>query len=409
MNTPPQTLPLSHIKVLDLTTIIAGPFCTLHLAHMGAEVIKIEPLNGGDSGRNLGAEVTLNDQNMGSLFLGMNGGKKSLTLNLKSPDGIAIFKQLVAQCDVVVENFRAGVMKKLGLDYDTLRDINPTLVYCSISGYGQQGPMSNRAAYDQIIQGVSGLMTTTGESGGGPYRVGVPVSDTMAGLTAAFAIAAALNNPKRHGEEPQGAYLDISMLESVILGMGWAASDYTVSGKIPEQNGNHSGISCPSGTFRTQDGMINIGTNTQQQWENLATLLKHPEWISKPEFKDRASRVQNRSQVIACLESVLTQKPTAEWVAAIAPLKIPVGEIYPLNETLSLPQIQDRHLLQTMPLDHLGRNITIAKPAVTLNNENPDFTTPPPILSQDTDTILQTMLNMDDATLQCLRENGVIV
>ncbi len=401
-------LPLSHVRVLDVTTIIAGPFCTLHLAHMGAEVIKVEPLVVGDSGRHLGEEVALAKKQMGALFLAMNAGKKSIALNLKSEAGVDIFKKMVAECDVMVENFRAGVMDRLGLGYAHLKQINPALVYCAISGYGQQGCMSDRAAYDQIIQGISGLMAVTGAPPADgdsptPYRVGAPISDTIAGLNGAFAIAAALNN--KHNE---GAYIDISMLESLVASLGWVASDYTVSGKVHTQNGNHSAASTPSGTFRTKDGMVNIATNTQQQWIDLVTHLGHPEWAALPAFKDRQSRRANRTQVIAYLESVLTQKTTAEWVAGIVPLKIPVGEINSLDITLSLQQIQHRNLLQSMQSHAVGRDYAVVKPAIHMNGENPDFPSPAPTLSQHTDQILHTLLGLDADTLQRLREDKVI-
>ena len=405
---PPQTLPLSHIKILDLTTIIAGPFCTLHLAHMGAEIIKIEPLGTGDSGRNLGSDENLNNTHMGALFLGMNMGKKSITLNLKTDEGIDIFKKMVAQCDVVVENFRAGVMDKLGLSFETLKIINPKIIYCSISGYGQQGPMSNRAAYDQIVQGLSGMMAATGEPPADgerpvPYRVGAPIADTITGLTSAFAIAAALNDPHR-----QATFLDMSMLESTISSMGWALSEYTVCNKNPKQEGNHSAISAPSGTFRTKDGMMNIATNTQQQWIDLATHLGHPEWIDMPEFKDRKSRRDNRPLLIEYIESVLCEKNTDEWVAGIAQLKIPVGEILQLGDTLNLPQIQQRGLLQDFDIDGIDTPVKLVKPAVSINNCNPDFDTPPQVLSNSTQSVLQDMLQMDDAQIEKLVEKNVI-
>ena len=401
-------LPLSHIKILDLTTIIAGPFCTLHLAHMGAEVIKIEPIGTGDSGRNLGSDETLNSNHMGALFLGMNMGKKSMTLNLKTTEGIDIFKKMVAKCDVVVENFRAGVMDKLGLSFDTLKAINPKIVYCSISGYGQQGPMSNRAAYDQIVQGISGLMAATGEPPADgerpiPYRVGAPIADTITGLTSAFAIAAALNDP-----EDQATFLDMSMLESTVSSMGWALSEYTVCSENPKQVGNHSGISAPSGMFRTKDGMMNIATNTQQQWIDLATHLGHPEWIDKPEFKDRKSRRDNRTLLIDCIESVLCEKTTDVWVAEIAQLKIPVGEILQLGDTLKLPQIQQRGFLQDFAIAGRDAPVPLVKPAVSINNCNPDFDTPPEPLSASTQAILQDMLDMDDDAVQQLVQKNVI-
>lgn len=403
-----QSLPLRHVKILDLTTLMAGPLATLYLAHMGAQVIKIEPLVTGDSGRNYGSDASLNAIYMGSIFMGLNAGKQSLALNLKTDEGVAIFKQLVSECDVVVENFRAGVMDKLGLGFETLKSINSKIVYCAISGYGQKGEMSNRAAYDQIVQGISGLMATTGEPAkdgelSTPYRVGVPIADALGALNGAIAIAGALNDPDK-----QAIYLDISMLDSTIMSMGWAVTECTISGNSPEQCGNHNPISCPSGSFRTKDGMINISTNTEQQWTDLAECLGHPEWVDQDIFKDRNSRRANRDTLIELMEAVLVNKTTDEWVPIIAPYKIPVGEIYNLKQALELNQVVDRGLLQNVHIEEIGRTIKIAKPPIMMNNENPDFTHPPESLSKSADKILQQILDMDEQQIADLRNNKII-
>ena len=403
-----ENLPLKNIKVLDLTTMLSGPFCTLHLAHMGAEIIKIEQLKTGDSGRVLGSDTDLTGMNMGSFFLGMNAGKKSLTLNLKTDEGKDIFKQLVRQCDVVVENFRAGVMDKLGLGFDSLKAINDKIIYCAISGYGQSGDMSTRPAYDQVVQGVSGLMSTTGEPPKDgdlpiPYRVGVPISDTIAGITAAFAVASAIHSPHQ-----KGTYLDISMLESVIMSMGWVASEYTVSNKVAQQQGNHSGIAAPSGSFRTKDGMINIAATTQEQWENLATHVGHPEWIAMDKFKNTRNRINNRPELNGLIDNALSVKTTAEWIPELLHLRIPVGEILNLEQSLNLNQIKDRGFLQDFDVDGIADPVTLAKPAVMINNTNPDFATPPEPLSKSTDTLLKEMLNFNDAKLAQLHEDNII-
>ncbi len=250
---------LSGIKVLDLTNVLAGPFCCHQLAHMGAEVIKIETVGRGDLARQLGASKNLSSQLMGISFLAQNAGKKSLTINLKSQKGKEIFLKLVKVSDIVVENFRPGVMKRLGLEYDSLKKVNSKLIYCSISGFGQTGPMSKRPAYDQIIQGLSGLMSITGRDGDGPLRVGSPLADTVGGLTAAMAISAALN------KRPRGQAIDVAMLDSLLTTMGWVVSNYLIGGVIPTQQGNENMTSAPSGTFQTGDGLLNISANEEKQ------------------------------------------------------------------------------------------------------------------------------------------------
>ena len=246
---------LSSVRVLDLTNVLAGPFCCHQLAHMGAEIIKVETVGRGDLARHLGADKQLSDAQMGISFLAQNAGKKSLTLDLKSDKGKEIFFQLVRTADVVVENFRPGVMTRLGLDYDELKQLRPELIYCAISGFGQTGPLSPRPAYDQIIQGLSGVMSITGKPEDDPLRVGFPLADTIGGLTAAMAISAALN------KRPRGQMVDVSMLDSVLTTMGWVVSNYLIGGVIPAQQGNENITSAPSGTFQTSYGLINIAAN----------------------------------------------------------------------------------------------------------------------------------------------------
>ena len=241
--------PLESFRVLDLTNVLAGPFCCHQLAHLGAEVIKIEVPGRGDLARQLGADPELNKNGMGVSFLAQNAGKRSLTLNLKHPEGREIFFRLVEQADVVVENFRPGVMDRLGLGFEKLKEINPRLVYCAISGFGQDGPMKDSPAYDQIIQGLSGVMFVTGNGESGPLRVGFPLADTIGGITAAMGITASLSKQER-----EAVLIDVSMLESTMASMGWVISNYLTTGLGPMRMGNENFTSVPSGTFQTSDG-----------------------------------------------------------------------------------------------------------------------------------------------------------
>jgi len=240
--------PLNGLRVLDLTNVLAGPFCCHQLAHMGAEVVKVEAVGRGDLARNLGADAELNARGMGVSFLAQNAGKKSVTLNLKDPRGKDLLLKLVESADVLVENFRPGVMDRLELGYDRLKAAKPTLIYCAISGFGQSGPWAHRPAYDQIIQGASGAMAVTGPSEGPSTRAGWPVADTMGGMTAAFAICAALN------AQPRGAFLDVSMLDSLLASMGWILSNHLIAGQTPQAHGNENATSAPAGAFETGEG-----------------------------------------------------------------------------------------------------------------------------------------------------------
>ncbi len=242
--------PLKGIRILDLTNVLAGPFCCHQLAHMGADVIKVETPGTGDLARQLGADPARNADLMGVSFLAQNPGKRSITLNLKSASGKRILRELVQKADALVENFRPGVMARLNLDYEALRKENPRLVYCAISGFGQDGPLAKLPAYDQIVQGMSGVMSITGDADTAPYRVGYPMGDTIGGMTAAFAVAAALANKA----EDRGTFIDVSMLEAVIATMGWVVSNHLIAGKVPTPNGNDNFTASPSGTFRTADG-----------------------------------------------------------------------------------------------------------------------------------------------------------
>ena len=273
---------LAGIRVLDLTNVLAGPFCCYQLAQLGADVIKVEVPGSGDLARQLGADAELNQKLMGASFLAQNAGKRSVTINLKNPDGKEVFRRLVGTADVVVENFRPGVMDRLDLGYQELKKLKSNLIYCAISGFGQNGPLKDNPAYDQIVQGLSGVMSITGDRNSAPLRVGFPVADTMGGLTAAFAIAAALFRRQRSNE---GEFIDVSMLESTLVTMGWAVSNWLIAGVRPEPLGNENVTASPSGTFKTGDGLLNIAANQQEQFEKLCELIGRKELADRSAFR----------------------------------------------------------------------------------------------------------------------------
>src|SRR5919108_4312029 len=246
---------LQGVRVLDLTNVLAGPFCCYQFAQLGADVIKVEMPGSGDLARQLGADTELNTRLMGASFIAQNAGKCSVTINLKNPSGKKVFLRLVATADVMVENFRPGVMQRLELGYETLREVKPDLIYCAISGFGQDGPLKDNPAYDQIVQGLSGVMSVTGDKQTAPLRVGFPVADTIGGITAAFAIAASLFRKDRSG---QGEFIDVSMLGATLGTMGWAVSNWLIAGVRPEPVGNENVTASPSGTFKAGEGLLNI-------------------------------------------------------------------------------------------------------------------------------------------------------
>jgi len=342
---------LEGIRVLDLTNVLAGPFATELLALCGADVIKIENPAGGDLARKLGCVTKLNQQLMGTSFLAQNANKKSMTLNLKFDEAKEIFLKVVAGADVVVENFRPGVMDRLGLGYDALSARNPRLIYCAISGFGQSGPDAHKPAYDQIIQGLSGVMAINGDERLNPLRCGFPVGDTVGGLNAAFAIVAALFHRERTGE---GQLVDVALLDSIMPMMGWVAANLLIGGQQPQLMGNDNFTAAPSGTFRTGDGYINIAANQQQQWEDLADALGVPELKCDPRFHERDTRKKNRALLTPLLEAKLATNTTEHWVEVLNAKGIPSGAILGLEEALSAPQIAHRRSIQTVDDPELG-------------------------------------------------------
>ena len=393
--------PLKGIRILDLTNVLAGPFCCHQLAHMGADVIKIETPGTGDLARQLGADPARNANLMGISFLAQNPGKRSITLNLKSASGKRILKELVQKADALVENFRPGVMARLNLDYETLREANPRLVYCAISGFGQDGPLAKLPAYDQIVQGMSGVMSITGDGDTAPYRVGYPMGDTIGGMTAAFAVAAALANKA----EDRGTFIDVSMLEAVIATMGWVVSNHLIAGQAPIPNGNDNFTASPSGTFKTADGVMNIAANKQEQFEALCEIIDNPSLARDPRFADRKDRLANRSALTAELEVAFATAPTNEWVEKLTTNGVPTGPVWSVPEALAHPQLADRGLLQTHRVG--SEDLQLVGIGAKLDGIAPGVDSPPPTLGEHTNDILSE-LGYDKAQISGLKEEGAI-
>ncbi len=394
---------LSGVRVLDLTNVLAGPFATVHLALLGAEVIKIEHPAGGDLARKLGNVPTLNKKLMGTSFLAQNANKKSITLNLKEEPARRIFKQLIETTDIVVENFRPGVMERLGLGYSTLREINPQLIYCAISGFGQTGPDAFKPAYDQIIQGLSGVMAINGDERLNPLRCGFPVCDTVGGLNAAFAIMAALFHRKRSAE---GQFIDVALLDSIMPLLGWVAANLLIGGQQPTPMGNDNFTAAPSGTFKTKDGYINIAANQQDQWEALTEVLGLPELKSDARFQERDTRKKNRHALTPLLEAKLTQECTRYWVERLNRAGIPSGEILSLEEALNSPQVEHRQTIKSVQEKELGE-LKLFNLTAKFEKTPGDICSPPPRLSQHTEAILLG-LGYSEEEVREFKEKGVV-
>lgn len=391
------------VRVLDLTNVLAGPFATLHLALMGAEVIKIERPGSGDLARKLGTMTDLNEQLMGTSFLAQNANKKSLTLNTKSAEGKEIFKRLVEDADVLVENFRPGVMKRLGLDYETLKEINPGLVYCAISGFGQTGPDAFKPAYDQIIQGLSGEMSVNGDERLNPLRAGFPVCDTVGGLNGAFAIMAALYHRERTGE---GQFIDIAMLDSIMPHMGWVAANLLMADREPVPMGNDNFTAAPSGVFRTADGFINIAANKQEQWEAVCDVLGVPGLKTDERFQKRDTRKQNRKLLTPLLEEKLSKRGTQHWVEVLNKNGVPSGAILGLREALNQPQVEHRETLKDVEVEGVG-TIPLFSLTAKFGQTPGEITSPPPRLSEHTYEILAG-IGMNEEEVSVLRAKQIV-
>jgi len=394
---------LAGVRILDLTNVLAGPFATMHLALLGAEVIKIENPDGGDLARKLGNVPKLNQELMGASFLAQNANKKSLTLNLKTEEGKEIFCKLVESADVLVENFRPAVMARLGFAYEELAKINPRLIYCAISGFGQTGPDALKPAYDQIIQGLSGVMAINGDERLNPLRCGFPVCDTVGGLNAAFAIMAALYHRERTGE---GQFIDIALLDSIMPLMGWVAANLLIGGKQPVLLANDNFTAAPSGTFRTKDGYINIAANQQQQWEHLANILGVPELIVDRRFQERDTRKGNRALLTPLLEEKLTQETTTHWVEVLNAKGIPSGDILSLEAALSSDQVEHRQTIQEINEPGIG-NIKLFNMTAKFSKTPAEISAPPPRLSAHSAQILAE-LGYSEEDLKMFKEKVII-
>lgn len=391
---------LSGVKVVDLTRVMTGPYATMLLGDMGADVVKIEQPGKGDDTRAWGPPW-VGDQS--AYYLSVNRNKRSVTLNLKQEAARRVLWSLIESADVVVENFSPGTAARLGFGYEAVRARRPAIVYCSISGFGQEGPEHDRVAYDQIIQGMSGLMSVTGFEDGPPTRYGVPIADISAGMFAAFAIVSALFSRERSG---QGQYIDTSMLGSMVGLLTYQAGIYFATGQAPVRTGNAHPIVAPYQTFRSADGYVNIACGNDAIFGRLCAAIGLERLLDDPRFGDNAGRIRHRAELAEELESALTQYPTAEIVARLDAASVPCGPIYSVPQVFANPQAEYYRLRQQVPHPSLGQVDQTGFP-YRLSRTPCEIRLAPPLLGQHTEEVLGE-LGLDQDEIRRMRAEGAI-
>ena len=399
----PNGLPeaLEGVRVLDCSQILAGPFCSMLLAYMGADVVKIEKPNGGDDTRRMGPPFIDTES---AAFLAMNRNKRSIVLNFKEQSGVQAMKTLVKDADIVIENYRTGTMDRLGLGYKDLNNINPGIIYCSISGFGRTGPYANRGGFDLVAQGMSGLMSITGVPNSPPVKVGVPIADMNAGMFATYGILTAYINKLR---TMKGQYLEISLLEAAIAYTVWESAGYFATGDIAEPLGSSHRNSAPYQALKTKDGHINIGAPNQSNWERFANAIERTDLVARNEFKDNASRLVNRESLEVELELTLTTKSSGEWLEVLEKCGVPAGPILNVSEVWNDPQIQARNMEVTLEHPTAGKIKNIGL-AAKLYSTPGRITKPAPLLGQHTREVLMNA-GYSKKNIEALVDSGAAV
>ncbi|MEK9776115.1 MAG: CoA transferase [Quisquiliibacterium sp.] len=377
-----MSLPLEGVRVLDLTNVMAGPYCTMVLGDLGAEVIKIEAFPGGDSSRRFTPLV--NGESY--CFAVLNRNKKSLALDLKSPQGKEIFNKLAAKADIIAENFRPGVVRKLGIDFDSVAKFNPAVVYASMSGFGQTGPYGHKGGFDIIAQGMSGIMMMTGYPGGRPAKVGIAMNDIASGVTALYGILGAYIGRLRGGK---GQYLETSLLEAGLAWSQWEFGAYFGGGELPGANGTRHRRSAPYQAYRTLDGYVTVGANNTKLWQNFCNIVcAKPEWLTDPRFATDVARLQHADALEAEIEALFAAAPTSHWVALLDKAEVPGGPVYRYEQTLSDPQVIARQMVVEIDHPKIGPMKTLGLP-IKSSGDLTEIRTPAPLLGQHSAQILE--------------------
>jgi len=414
MTSSPSSLPkaLGHIRVLDLSRVLAGPWCSQNLADLGADVIKIERPGAGDDTRAWGPPYARDadgaDTGEAAYYLAANRGKRSVTVDIASSEGQALLRELVLHCDVVLENFKVGHLARYGLDYASLKALKPDLVYCSITGFGQDGPYAHRAGYDFLIQGMGGLMSVTGERddlpGGGPQKAGVALTDLMTGMYATVAVLAALTHRDRSGE---GQHIDMALLDTQVAMLANMGSNYLNSGKPPKRWGNAHANIVPYQTFACADGHIIVATGNDGQYRKFVEAGGRPELGSDPRFATNPLRVRNRDELVPILAQMVQEKPRAEWIALLEASGVPCGPINDLGDVFANEQVRAREVAIELPHPTAG-SVKLVRNPIRMSGLAATSEGAPPLLGQHTDEVLREVLGRSDSDIAALRDKGVL-
>ncbi|MBF1801940.1 CaiB/BaiF CoA transferase family protein [Alloalcanivorax profundimaris] len=403
---------LSHLRVLDLSRVLAGPWAGQILGDLGARVIKVERPGRGDDTRGWGPPYLKDgdggDTDQAAYYLTANRNKESVAIDITRPEGQELVRKLAAECDVVLENFKVGGLKRYGLDYDSLKAVNPKLIYCSITGFGQDGPYATRAGYDFLIQGMGGLMSLTGhaegEPGAGPMKVGVALTDITTGLYATIAVLAALSHRDRTGE---GQHLDMALFDVQMACLANQAMNYLTTGQSPRRFGNAHPNIVPYQDFPTADGDVILTVGNDDQFARFCEVAGHPEWAQDPRFATNRSRVEHRDVLVPLLRQTTVMKTTAEWLEALEAVGVPCGPVNNLEQAFADPQARARGLRREMDHPTAGTVPTVASP-LRLSATPAEYRLPPPLLGEHTRAVLGEMLGLEGADLDTLFAEGVV-
>lgn len=392
---------LHSIRILDLSRILAGPYCTMLMGDYGAEVIKVEIPGRGDDTRHWGPPWAGGES---AYYLSTNRNKYSITLNLKHPEGQKTIKDLAKISDIVVENFKIGTMKRLGLDYESLKIVNPRLIFCSISGYGQAGPDSHRPGYDFVTQAEGGIMSITGPKEGPPYKVGVAIADIVTGLFAASAILAALHHREKTGE---GQYIDVALMDAQVAWLANVAQNYLVSGEMPQRYGNAHPNIVPYEVFPTEDGYVAVGIGNDAQYQRFCDVADCPELWQEPKYQTNASRVEHRDELIPQLQSVFRKQSTSWWLDLLRQEKISAGSINNIQQVLTDPQVLSRQMVQSITHPTAGE-VKLLGPVAKFSHTPAKIRSHPPLLGEHTRVVLGDLLGRSPEEIQRMEQDSVI-
>jgi crotonobetainyl-CoA:carnitine CoA-transferase CaiB-like acyl-CoA transferase len=416
VNAPPRPLgspgSLGHIRVLDLSRVLAGPWCSQNLADLGADVIKIERPGCGDDTRAWGPPYARdeagNNTSEAAYYLAANRGKRSVTVDMASAEGQQLLRELVRHCDVVLENFKVGHLQRYGLDYESLKLLKPDLVYCSITGFGQDGPYAHRAGYDFLIQGMGGLMSVTGERdglpGGGPQKAGVALTDIMTGMYATIAVLAALTHRDRTGE---GQSIDMALLDVQVAMLANVGSNYLQTGKAPERWGNSHANIVPYQTFACADGHIIVAAGNDSQYRKFVEAGQRPELAQDPRFSTNPDRVRHRDVLVPLLAEMVQTRTRQEWIERLEAVGVPCGPINDIGEVFDNPQVRERGMQIALPHPAAG-SVKLVRNPIRMSATPAGSALAPPVLGQHTDEVLAELLGQDAAAIAALRAKGVV-